>query len=208
MSTRKPPHTQTGRRHSARRVRALWLGGVAAGFAGAAALVIAATGAASGAQAPRPAGKLARIEALQARLAKEDSQHRAKPSYAAGLRAAKAANPAVPVRHSGIQMMRQGPFAPSSFEVRDFYQGRADGTWLLVYAGSPANAVTGTVTGGALKVYAEPHAGGAITLVGQFRAPAGAGALTIIAASGDRLILRAHEGRTLTFNLATHKFGS
>jgi hypothetical protein len=57
-----------------------------------AALVIAATGAASGAQTQIPAGKQARIEALQNRLAKEKSEHRAKPSHAAALRAAGDAN--------------------------------------------------------------------------------------------------------------------
>jgi hypothetical protein len=200
-------HVKAGRQQ-ARRVRAIWLAGIGAGLAGTAALLSAATGAASGSPAPIPQGKLARIEALQALLAKEKAEHRAKPSYAAGLKMAKAANPAVPQRHAGIIAMRQGPFAASSFDVQNFYQGPADGTWLLVYAGATTNPVTGAITGGALNVYAEPQVGGAISFVGVFRAPAGTGALRVVAASGARLALRSGRGNQLTFNLATGKYAS
>jgi hypothetical protein len=201
-------HVKAARRQGQRAGRAIWLAGIGAGLAGTAALLIAATGAASGSQVPIPHSKLARIEALQAQLAKEKAEHRAKPPYAAGLKTAKAANPAVPQRHAGIIAMRQGPFAASSFDVQNFYQGPADGTWLLVYAGATTNPVTGAIAGGALNVYAEPQVGGAMSFVGIFRAPAGTGALTVIAASGDRLTLRGSRGNELTFNLAGYKYAS
>jgi hypothetical protein len=201
-------HVKAARRQGRRKVRAIWLAGLGAGLAGTAALLIAATGAASGSQAPIPQGKLARIGALQAQLAKENSEHRAKPSYVAGLRAAEAASPGVQERHAGITAMRQGPFAVSSFDVQNFYQGPADGTWLLVYAGATTNPVTGAIAGGALNVYAEPGVGGAMSFVGMFRAPLGNGALTVVAASGDRLTLRTSRGNQLTFNLATHAYAS
>jgi hypothetical protein len=186
----------------------IWLGGIGAGMVGAAALIIAATGAASGSQAPIPAGKQARIEALQTRLAREKSEHRVKPSRVAGLRAAGAANVAAQKRTAGITDMHQGPFPASSFDVRDFYQGPAQGTWLLVYAGATTNPVDGSVARGALNVYAEPQVGGPMTFVGTFQAPAGTGALAVTAASGARLTLRTSRGGELTFNLATHRFTS
>jgi hypothetical protein len=201
-------HVRAGRREARRRVRALWVAGIGAGIAGTAALLIAATGVASGSQSPIPQGKLARIEALQAQLAKENSGHNAKPSYTARLKAAEAASQAVQERHAGITAMRQGPFAASSFDVQNFYQGPAAGTWLLVYAGATTNPVTGAIAGGALNVYAEPQIGGAMSFVGVFLAPGGNGALTVVAASGDRLTLRASGGNQLTFNLATHAYAS
>ena len=197
-----------GRDRGRRRRGVIWLAGIGAGMAGAAALVIAATGAASGSQTPIPHSKLVRIEAMQAQLAKEKADHRAKPSAGTGLRAAEAANPAVLQRHAGITAMRQGPFSASSFDVQNFYQGPADGTWLLVYAGATTNPATGAIAGGALNVYAEPQVGGAMSFVGIFRAPAGTGALTVVAASGDHLTLRSSRGNQLTFNLATGKYAS
>lgn len=192
-----------------RRRRVIWLAGTGAGMAGATALVIAVTGAASGAQTPISAGKQARIEAAQAQLAKEKSEHRAKPSYATGQRAAAAGrNATAQTRTAGITDMHQGPFSATSFDVRDFYQGPAQGTWLLVYAGGTTNPNTGAVARGALNVYAEPQVGGAITFVGTFQAPAGTGALAVTAASGDQLTLRSTQGGELTFNLATHTFAS
>jgi len=197
------------RRDRGRRRRGvIWLAGIGAGIAGVAALVVAATGAASGSQAPIPQSKLARIEALQAQLVKEKAEHRAKPSFSTGLRAAKTANPAVLQRHAGITAMRQGPFPASSFDVQNFYQGPADGTWLLVYSGATTSPATGAIAGGALNVYAETQAGGAMSFVGLFRAPARTGALTVVAASGDRLTLRSSQGNRLTFNLATDKYAS
>ncbi len=187
---------------------AIWLVGIGTGIAGAAALIIAVTGVASGTQTPIPQAKLARIDALQARLAKEKSEHRVKPSGAAGLRAAKAASVAVQRRSAGITAMHQGPFPASSFEVRNFYQGPARGTWLLVYAGATTNPSTGAVGGGALNVYAEPQVGGPLTAVGKFQAPAGTGALAVLAAKGERLTLRSSQGDELTFSLATLKFTS
>jgi hypothetical protein len=201
-------HGRDGRRQARRSVRMIWLGGIGAGIAGAAALVIAATGAASGAQTQIPAGKQARIEALQNRLAKEKSEHRAKPSHAAAVRAAGAANVATQRRTAGITDMHQGPFPASSFDVQDFYQGPAQGTWLLVYAGATTNPDTGAVARGALNVYAEPQVGGPMTFVGTFQAPAGTGALAVTAAAGERLTLRSSRGGELTFNLATHRFTS
>jgi hypothetical protein len=186
----------------------IWLAGIGAGIASAAALIIAMTGTASGTQTPIPQTKLARIDALQAQLAKERSEHRAKPSYAAGLRAAQAASVAAQKRSAGITVMHQGPFPVSSFEVRNFYQGPARGTWLLVYAGATTNLSTGAVAGGALNVYAEPQVGGPMTFVGIFRAPPGTGTLAVLAASGERLTLRSSRGGELTFNLATLTFAS
>jgi hypothetical protein len=196
------------RRDRGPRVRGvIWLVGIGAGIASAAVLLIAATGAASGAQSPIPQGKLARIEALQAQPAKEISVHRVKPSYAAGLGAAEAANVAGQGRRAGITVMHQGPFPASSFDVQNFYQGPAQGTWLLVYSGATTNPY-GAVARGALNVYAEPQVGGPMTFVGIFQAPVGTGALAVIASSGERLTLRSSRGGALAFNLATHKFTS
>jgi hypothetical protein len=195
-----------GRRR--RGVRAICLAGICAGLAGTASLLIATSGAASGTQATIPHGKMTRLQTEQAQLVREKAAHRAKPSYAAGLRAAQAANPATVQEHrASIMAMHQGPFSPSSFEVRNVYPGAADGTWLLVYAGATTSS-SGATAGGALNVYAEAQAGGSLTPVGTFRAPAGTGALTVIAASDDTLTLRTATGKELTFNLATRKYAS
>lgn len=102
--------------------------------------------------------------------------------------------------------MHQGPFPASSFVVEDFYQGPAQGTWVLVYAGALLDPATGAVTRGALKVYAEPQVGGSLTLLGTFLAPVGPAPLRVISAVGDRLTLHAAHGASLVFDLQIHKY--
>jgi hypothetical protein len=185
---------------------AIWLAGIGTALAGTAVLVIAATSAASGSPTSIPHAKLVRIEAQQARVAKSKAEHKATLSYAAGLKAAQAANGPAQTRSAGIVDMHQGPFSAASFDVQNVYQGPANGTWLLVYSGATINPNTGAVATGALNIYAEPQVGGLMTFVGVFQAPAGTPALTITAASGERLTLRTSHGNELTFNLAPGKF--
>jgi hypothetical protein len=190
---------------SRRRLRSIWLAGVTVGLlGGTAGLLVAFTGTASGSAGPAySGGKLARITAEQNMLAKEQAEHPVKPSYSAGQSAAVAAgNQPAQQRSAGITNIRQGPFSPATFEVQDMYQGQADGTWVLVYAGATSNAT------GALSLYAEPQVGGPMTALGTFAAPAGTGPLTVTAASGSLLTLSTSQGQRLTFNLATHQYSS
>ncbi len=198
-----------GPRQRRRRLRPIWLAGVAVGLLGSgAALLVTLTGTAVGSAGPYSGAKLALITAEQNMLAKEQAKHHVKPSYSAGLKAATAAGQAAQQRSAGITNIHEGPFSAASFEVRDMYQGPVDGTWVLAYAGATSNPATAKITGGALSLYAEPEIGGPMTALGTFAAPAGTGPLTVTAASGGLLILRTSQGQQLTFSLVTHQYSS
>jgi hypothetical protein len=190
-------------RLGARRVQMIWLIGVATVVVASAAMTVA-----SHAAGIYPEDKAARVQAEQAQRAAQQANPRPKPSEQAGRAAAAAANPAPPTRQAGIDDMHQGPFPASSFIVHDFYQGPAQGTWLLVYAGATRDLATGATQRGALQLYAEPQVGGPLTPVGTFAAPTGASPLRVVAAAGTRLTLRTDAGQQLTFDLGTHQYSS
>lgn len=106
-----------------------------------------------------------------------------------------------PTRSAGIVAMRQGPFSPATFLVRNLWQGPIGSDWLLAYAGA-VPAAGGSAPRGALRVYTE-STDARLTMMGTFPAPAGVGPLTITAAAGDLLELRADDGTTLSFSLGT-----
>lgn len=113
-----------------------------------------------------------------------------------------------PPRHAGIDDMRQGPFSALEFTVRNFWQGPIGSDWMLVYAGAKRGA-NGSAGGGALRLYNEPiNANGDYTLqeIGTFAAPAGTGALKIIAVKGDTMQLSTGGGKTISFDLRTHRY--
>jgi hypothetical protein len=182
----------------------IWLVGVVTLVVAGAAMTVA-----SHAAGIYPADKAARVQAEQAQRAAQQANPRPKPSEQAGRAVAAAAEPAPPTRQAGIDNdMHQGPFPASSFIVHDFYQGPAQGTWLLVYAGATRDLATGATQQGALQLYAEPQVGGPLTPVGTFTAPTGASPLRIVAAAGTRLTIRSDAGQQLTFDLSTYQYGS
>jgi hypothetical protein len=185
----------------------VWLIGIMAVLATAAASVAAVAGSGASAAPKQPAGKLARMEAAQYRLRQEKAADRTKPSYAAGLREAEAANRPAPARHAGIMRLTEGPFSAGVFTVKDAYQGPADGTWLLAYAGARVNVSTGAPAGGALAIYSQRNASDLLRLVGTFDAPSITGPLTITGVHGDILTVKTQAGAVLTFNLKTDTYG-
>ena len=126
----------------------------------------------------------------------------------------KPAEPVIPLsqpapqRQAGIVDMHQGPFPPSVFTVRNFWQGPVGSSWVLDYAGAKTN-LDGTAGQGGCVLYTETTntlGGFDIHPLGTFLAPAGTTALTITAADGNLLRLRTATGTKLTFNLQTHQF--
>lgn len=118
-----------------------------------------------------------------------------------------AAQPA-PTQQAGIINMQQGPFSPSVFTVRNVWQGPADSSWILAYAGAKTN-VNGTSGQGGIALYTETtgtSGGSHLQPLGTFYAPAGTTALTITEEQGNWLQVRTDSGARLTFNLQTHQF--
>ena len=173
--------------------------------------VLATTTAASSAASPYAASKLARIDAAGNQLTIEQSHAGLqKPSYGAGLKQAQAAEKKMQAagtssapREAGFIQMHQGPFSAGVFTVKDFYQGPARKSWLLVYAGSTATKTGAEPDKGAVTVYAEPAPGGAMTFLGTFIAPGNSTSVTATRASGSDLTLRTEKGQVLTFNLSS-----
>lgn len=120
------------------------------------------------------------------------------------LRAVEAAAVTPAARQTGILAMRQGPFPPATFLVRNFWQGPIGSEWLLAYSGAEPSTA-GAAARGAIRLYSESE-DLRLTLLGTFSAPDGTGPLTIVAANGDVLQLRADDGTALTFDLATLQF--
>lgn len=128
-------------------------------------------------------------------------------SSAGGQDQQQAIQPA-PTRQAGIVNMQQGPFLPSVFTVRNFWQGPVGSDWVLAYAGAKPNA-DGTAGQGGIVLYTETvNQSGGFDMhpLGTFLAPAGCPALTITAIEGNLMTVRSISGRTLTFNLQTHQF--
>lgn len=167
------------------------------------AILAVGVGAALAEQSGLPSGK-AQAEAFRAQQMVEARAHAAP----------KLAHPSPPPpsspqpRYAGIQDMHQGPFPPSDFVIRNFWQGPVGSDWILVYAGAPGNqGLPGpdTTGQGALRLYTEA-ANYDSSYLGIFSAPSGDGPLTITAVSGDVLQLRTDSGQTLSFNLQTHQY--
>lgn len=149
-----------------------------------------------------PAAKARLYEEQQRALAQARLQPRPKRPAAGVPPAAQAP----PRRQAGIVAMRQGPFPPSTFTVRDFWQGPVGSDWILVYAGAARDSPLGAPARGALRLYSET-AGLHLTEIGTFLAPTGTGPLTVTASNGVMLRLRTDDGATLWFNLETRQFG-
>lgn len=119
-------------------------------------------------------------------------------------RAVEAAAVTPTARQAGVLAIRQGPFPPATFLVRNVWQGPLGSEWLLAYAGAePATA--GAVARGAIRLYSESE-DLRLTLLGTFSAPNGTGPVSIVANNGDALQLRADDGAALTFDLSTRQF--
>jgi len=133
---------------------------------------------------------------------------RASGGSPSGGRDQQQAVPPAPTRQAGIVDMQQGPFLPSVFTVRNFWQGPVGSDWILAYAGAKPNA-DGTAGQGGIALYTETvnqFGGFDMHPLGIFLAPAGCPALTITAIQGNLMTVRPVSGRTLTFNLQTHQF--
>ena len=115
------------------------------------------------------------------------------------------ASQAPPRRQAGILAMRQGPFLPTTFLVRNFWQGPVGSDWFLVYAGATPGSTGGSPTVGALRLYRET-ADLQLTEIGIFAASPSVGPLTITKASADVLDLRSDSGTILSFNLQTRQY--
>ncbi len=109
----------------------------------------------------------------------------------------------------GILAMKQTPFGAGQFLGQNFWKGPLQpGVWILVYAGQQ---VTPTVSGA---VYVERETVNAqvgiagTSAVGMFLAPTGRDALRVVGWSGTLLTLQTTGGATLTFNVATDRYGA
>lgn len=201
MSSRKTGNASAParRRGLVTRSRALWLAVLAATAAAITVPAVLLTSTGARATSPYPPAKASRIANQQAQLAKENASNRHKPSYQQGLKEAEAANGPRAKRVAGIdRTMREGPFSPAVFTVRDMYQGPVNGGWTLVYAGEETQSGTGALT-----VYSWPRVNGPVTAAGTFAAPGAAGPVEITAVRGALLTVQTARGSTLTFNLAT-----
>lgn len=110
-----------------------------------------------------------------------------------------------PQRQAGIVSMHQGPFPPSTFVVRNFWQGPVGSEWVLAYAGATQESPDRPPQLGAVRLYSE-SASMQLSEIGVFPAAPGTAPLTITAANGDVLQLRSDSGATLSFNLQTHLY--
>ena len=109
----------------------------------------------------------------------------------------------------GILAMKQTPFGAGQFLGQNFWKGPLQpGVWILVYAGQQ---VSPTVSG-ALYVERElvnAQVGIAGTSpIGMFLAPTGRDPVRVVGWSGTLLTLQTTAGATLTFNVATDRYGT
>lgn len=109
-----------------------------------------------------------------------------------------------PTRQAGIVNMRQGPFSPATFLVRDFWQGPLGSDWLLAYAGAEL-APGGSPSRGAIRLFAESP-DSRLTPLGDYPAPTGTGPLTVVAANGSVLQLRDDRGVQVSFDLQVKRY--
>ncbi len=110
---------------------------------------------------------------------------------------------------AGISAMKQTPLATGQFLGQNFWQNQvAPGIWMLVYAGQQ---ITPTVQG-ALYVERETVTAAAgvtgITPVGMFGAPTGVDSVRVVGWHGTVLDLETSGGASLTFNIATDRYGA
>lgn len=109
----------------------------------------------------------------------------------------------------GILAMKQTPFGAGHFLGQNFWKGPLQpGLWILVYAGQQ---VTPTVRGAVYveREYVNAQVGLAGTSpVGMFLAPTGRAAVHVVRWSGTVLTLQTTSGATLTFNVATDRYGT
>jgi hypothetical protein len=163
-----------------------------------------------GRTAPNPVGSLRPDKAKLLQHALDGAAKgadRRKPFYKDGKAQELARNhdPVLPAaRTAGVNdTMRQGPFPPGEFTVRNLYQGPVGTSWYLVYAGSTGSAA-GTPTGGVRVLAQSPD--GSVRTLGTFTGPAGTPALRAESASGTVLTLAATDGQRLRFDLATLRY--
>lgn len=144
---------------------------------------------------PRPKPDLAQASA-EAKKSGEEAAHQTQ------------ADPSAPsTRVAGIDdSMHQGPFAATEFSVSNFYQGPANGTWLLVYSGATRNTDTGATIGGAIRIYAMPDPDSSLTEIGTFSPTPSVGPLRVTDSNGSHLVLTSDDGTQLGFDLDTDQF--
>lgn len=155
----------------------------------------------SGSTSGWPAAKALIAEQQQQAIA--DARSHPRPKLPGAGMSAAAQTP--PRRQAGIVAMRQGPFPPSTFLVRNFWQGPVGSDWILVYAGAAPSSPGGPFTRGALRIYRET-ADLQLSEIGSYPAAPGVGPVTITAANGDELQLRSDNGGVLSFNLQTRQY--
>jgi hypothetical protein len=86
-------------------------------------------------------------------------------------------------------------------KIENAWQDQLDGIWVQVFAGCiPGNQAQGVVW-----VVEEPPGG---TKIHAYRTAEPAGCVRIVAADGTRLTLKATDGRSLIFDVATQEFGA
>ena len=206
-------HSRDGQRKHMR-----WFGlvlaiGVAAASAGTIAILATAASAPSPAPASAPgvvpsgipSAKAARIEGVDNQGSPAPNASTAKSGVAPALPSL-----APPTRIVGIQDTNQGPFAPSTFVVRSFWEAPIGQTWYLVYAGGRPDdpASTSAVSQGSVALFTQGSDANISPLFQGFYAASSAnGPLTITAASGSILTLQTDTGQIATFDVLTHQFG-
>ena len=162
-----------------------------------------------------PSGIPSAKAALQQQVDSQGKGSALSGSAAASAKAAALLHPpaipsfAPPTRIRGIQKTNQGPFPPSTFLVRDFWEAPIGSTWYLVYAGGrPDNpASSDSISQGSVALYtqgSDPNT--PPVFQGFYPAPASSGALTITAASGQVLTLQSANGQIFTFDVVTHAY--
>ena len=115
-----------------------------------------------------------------------------------------------PPRTGGLFQVRQAPFGTSVWWVNNQWYGPVAGRWLGVYAGGPRTPGGGSVVYGAVRLISwpiDPNAPDQTQAeVGEFAPSPRVGALTIKAVSSTTVTLTDPTGRTVSFDLVTHRF--
>jgi hypothetical protein len=169
---------------------------------------VEAVGATAHVRFPAVAVKEAILQRELARIQRAREHPTPKPSNPASLESAAPPLPGpTPSREAGIQDLRQGDFSPLTFAAVNFWAGPVSGpTWALVWAGQEEEPTVKA----AVRVELQTSTGGGnydYQYVGTFPAPTAADSVRLVAWQGTVLTLTTPSGQTLTFNVATDRYG-
>lgn len=145
--------------------------------------------------------------------------HRQPPATGSTARSPSAAHPSPAPRRpsppaatplpSAILSTDSGPFASSTFQVRNAWHGASGSEVIWVYAGTALTpGGTRTLTAPGVRVYLQMHDGAEPYSVfqGSYAAPGADSALTITGFNGKVLTLRTDGGKVYRFDVAARRF--